>query len=125
MSGFAGLLNWLFFVLLWLLVTRLIILNWMRGGAIVALLIVFFALLLSYDIIIASIAVALMLIAMPTLAKSSLGAALMALLVRITDPIVDLVSRGTGGRVAGGPAILIAALLVVAARVALLPVLRP
>ena len=117
MTGLASFLNVLLAVTLWLLVIRLLILNWARGGAIIALFIAFLVLLLAYDIVIAGIAGVLMLLFVPTLARSALGAALMRLLVTVTDPVVDLVRRGTGGRVAGGPAILIAALLVLALRV--------
>lgn len=117
MTGFASFLNLALAVVLWLLVMRLLIHNWGRGGAIVALVIAFLVLLLAYDVIIAGIAVVLMLLFVPTLARSPLGAALMRLLVAVTDPFVDLVRRGTGGRIAGGPAILIAALFVIALRV--------
>jgi hypothetical protein len=116
-SGAAAIVNVVLAVLLWLLVMRLLILNWARGGALVALAIAFLVLLIAYDMVIATIAGALMLLFVPTLARSALGSALMRALVAVTDPVIDLVRRGTGGRVAGGPAILIAALLVLAARV--------
>ncbi len=124
MSGLAVVVNLLLAVLLWLLLTRLLILGWTRGGAIVALFIAFLVLLLAYDIVIAAIAVVLMLLFVPTLARSGLGAMLMRLLVRITDPIVELVRRGTGGRVGGGAAVFVAALLVLAARVVSFVALR-
>ena len=117
MSGPAFVLNLVLAVVLWLLVMRLLILNWGRGGAIVTLVIAFLVLLLAYDVVIAGISVVLMLLFVPTLARSPLGAALMRLLVGVTEPIVELIRRGTGGRVAGGPAILIAALFVLALRV--------
>ena len=117
MSGPAFVLNLVLAVVLWLLVMRLLILNWGRGGAIVTLVIAFLVLLLAYDVVIAGISVVLMLLFVPTLARSALGTALMRLLVGVTEPIVDLIRRGTGGRVAGGPAILIAALFVLALRV--------
>lgn len=117
MTGLAPALNTVLAVVLWLLVMRLLILNWGRGGAIVALVIAFLVLLLAYDVVLAGISVVLMLLFVPTLARSTLGAGLMRLLVRVTEPIVELVRRGTGGRIAGGPAILIAALFVLALRV--------
>lgn len=117
MTGPASVLNFMLAIVLWLLVMRLLILNWARGGAIVALLIAFLVLLLAYDVVIAGIAGVLMLLFVPTLARSPLGAALMKLLVAITEPLIGLVRRGTGGRVDGGPAILIAALFVLALRV--------
>lgn len=117
MTGIASVLNLVLAVVLWLLVMRLLILNWGRGGAIVALVIAFLVLLLAYDVVIAGISVVLMLLFVPTLARSALGVGLMRLLVRVTEPIVELVRRGTGGRIAGGPAILIAALFVLALRV--------
>ena len=117
MSGAAAVINLILAVLLWLLVMRLLILNWARGGGIVALAIAFLVLLIAYDMVIAMIAGVLMLLFVPTLAKSPLGSALMRLLEAVTDPVIELVRRGTGGRVAGGPAIVIAALLVLAARV--------
>jgi hypothetical protein len=117
-SGAAAALNLVLAVLLWLLVMRVLILNWMRGGAIVALLIAFVVLLLAYDIVIAGISAVLMLLFVPTLARSPIGAGLMRLLRAVTDPAIDLVQRSSGGRVVGGPAILIAALLVLALRVA-------
>lgn len=125
MAGPANILNWALFVVLWLLVTRLLILNWGRGGAFLLPLIVFVSLVLAYDILIAGIAVVLILLFVPTVSRSPLGAALHGLLVAATDPIVDVVRRLSGDRVAGGPAIVIAALLVVAMRFALLPALRP
>ncbi|HEX4745120.1 MAG TPA: hypothetical protein VFW12_10695 [Candidatus Limnocylindria bacterium] len=118
MSGIAQAVNLLLAVLLWLLVMRLLILNWMRGGATVALFIAFIVLLLAYDLVIAGISVVLMLLFVPTLARSPLGSSLMRLLRATTDPAIELVRRGTGGRVDGGPAMLIAALLVLALRVA-------
>jgi len=117
MTGLAYAVNLVLAVVLWLLVMRLLILNWGRGGAIVALVIAFLVLLLAYDVVIAGISVVLMLLFVPTLARSALGASLMRLLVRVTEPIVELVRRGSGGRIAGGPAILIAALFVLALRV--------
>lgn len=118
MTGLAAIVNLLLAVLLWLLVMRLLILNWMRGGAIVALFIAFIVLLLAYDIVIAGISVVLMLLFVPTLARSPLGSALMRVLRGLTDPAIDAVSRLSGGRVAGGPAILVAALLILALRIA-------
>lgn len=123
MTGPASVLNFMLAIVLWLLVMRLLILNWVRGGAIAALLIAFLVLMLAYDIVIAGIAAVLMLLFVPTLARSPLGAALMRLLVAVTEPVIGLVRRGTGGRVEGGPAILIAALLVLALRVVSLLVL--
>ena len=117
MTGLASVVNLVLAVVLWLLVMRLLILNWGRGGAIIALVIAFLVLLLAYDVVIAGISVVLMLLFVPTLARSALGAALMRLLVGVTDPIVQLITRGSGGRVAGGPAILIAVLFVLALRV--------
>lgn len=125
MAGPASILNWALFVVLWLLLARLLILNWGRGGAVLMPLIIFISLLLAYDILIAGIAVVLVLLFVPTVARSPLGAALYRLLVAATEPIVDLVRRLSAGRVAGGPAILIAAMLVLAMRFALLPALRP
>lgn len=119
MAPFSSVINALLAFLLWLLVTRLLVISWSRGGAIVTLFIAFLVLLLAYDVLIAGIAVVLMLLFVPTLAQSGAGTALMRLLVAVTDPVVDLVRRVSGGRVAGGPAILIAALLVLGARVAL------
>lgn len=119
MAPFSSVINALLAFLLWLLVTRLLVISWSRGGAIVTLFIAFLVLLLAYDVLIAGIAVVLMLLFVPTLAQSGAGTALMRLLVALTDPVVDLVRRASGGRVAGGPAILIAALLVLGARVAL------
>lgn len=119
MAPFSSVINALLAFLLWLLVTRLLVISWSRGGAIVTLFIAFLVLLLAYDVLIAGIAVVLMLLFVPTLAQSGAGTALMRLLVALTDPVVDLVRRVSGGRVAGGPAILIAALLVLGARVAL------
>lgn len=119
MAPFFSVINALLAFLLWLLVTRLLVISWSRGGAIVTLFIAFLVLLLAYDVLIAGIAVVLMLLFVPTLAQSGAGTALMRLLVALTDPVVDLVRRVSGGRVAGGPAILIAALLVLGARVAL------
>ena len=118
MSGVAAVVNIALAALLWLLVMRLLILNWMRGGATVALFIAFIVLLVAYDLVIAGISVVLMLLFVPTLARSPLGSSLMRLLKALTDPAIELVHRLTGGRVAGGPAILIAALLVLAVRVA-------
>lgn len=117
MAPLFSVINTLLAVLLWLLVTRLLVLNWSRGGAIVAPLLAFLVLLLAYDVVIAAIAIVLMLLVVPTLARSGLGAMLMRMLVTVTDPIVDLVRRGTGGRVAGGAAVFVAAMLVLAARV--------
>lgn len=119
MAPFFSVINALLAFLLWLLVTRLLVISWSRGGAIVTLFIAFLVLLLAYDVLIAGIAVVLMLLFVPTLAQSGAGTALMRLLVALTDPVVDLVRRVSGGRVAGGAAILIAALLVLGARVAL------
>jgi len=124
MAGPASILNWALFALLWLLITRLLVLNWGRGGAIILPVIVFFSLLLAYDVLIAGIAVVLILLFVPTVARSPLAAGLNRLLVAVTDPLVEAVRRLSGGRVAGGPAIVVAALLVVAMRFALLPVLR-
>ena len=112
------------FVLLCLLLLRLLIANWSRGGATLALVIAFFVELIAFDLLIAVISVALLLIFVPTLARSPLGGQLMQLLVRVTDPIVDLVRRGTAGRVSGSPAILIAALLMLGIYVASLLALR-
>lgn len=124
MTGLAAVVNLLLAVLLWLLVMRLLVLNWTRGGAIVALFLAFLVLLLAYDILIAGISVVLMLLFVPTLARSPLGTGLMRVLRAVTDPAIDLVSRASGGRVAGGPAIVVAALLVLAMRIASFLVLR-
>jgi len=118
MSGLAGMVNFLLALLLWLLLLRLLILNWGRGGAVLTPVITFFVLLLAYDLLIAGIAVVLILLFVPTLARSPLGGGLMRLLVALTDPVIELVRRGSGGRVDGGPAIVIAALLVLATRIA-------
>lgn len=124
MAGPAGILNWALFALLWLLIARLLVLNWGRGGAVILPVMVFFTLLLAYDVLIAGIAVVLILLFVPTVARSPLAAGLHRLLVAATDPVVEAVRRLSGGRVAGGPAIVVAALLVVAVRFALLPALR-
>lgn len=118
MAPLFSVINSLLAVLLWLLVTRLLVLNWSRGGAIVTLFIAFIVLLLAYDVIVAGIAVVLMLLFVPTLARSGAGPVLMRLLVAVTDPVVDLVRRASGGRFAGGPAIFIAALLTLGTRIA-------
>lgn len=123
MAPLASVVNWALAVLLWLLLVRLLILNWGRGGAILMPLLTF-VFLLRYDIIVAGVAVVLMLLFVPTIASSTFGAGLMRLLVALTDPAIELVRRGSGGRVVGGPAILIAALLVLALRIASFLVLR-
>ena len=112
------------FVLLCLLLLRLLIANWSRGGATLALLIAFFVELIAFDLLIAVISVALLLLFVPTLARSPLGGQLMQLLLRVTDPFVDLVRRGTAGRVSGSPAILIAALLMLGVYIGALLALR-
>jgi len=124
MTGFFAIVNTLLALLLWLLVMRLIVINWGRGGAIVAPFITFVALLVAYDVVIAAIAVVLLFLFVPTLARSGLGSGLMRILVAVTEPVVDLVRRGSGRRVDGGPAVFIAALLVLAMRVATFLVLR-
>lgn len=123
MAPLAAIVNWALAFLLWLLLLRLLILNWGRGGA-VLLPVLTFLFLLRYDLIVAGVAVVLMLLFVPTVAGSPLGVGLMRLLVALTDPAIELVRRGTGGRVAGGPAIVIAALLVLAVRVASFLALR-
>ncbi|MDQ3097267.1 MAG: hypothetical protein M3Q61_03765 [Chloroflexota bacterium] len=124
MTALFSITNWLLFAVLWLLLTRLLVLNWARGGAILAPVLTFGVLLLAYDVLTAGIAVVLMLLFIPTLARSPLGAGLMRLIVALTDPLVDLVRRGSGGRIAGGPAIVIAVLLVIALRIASFLALR-
>ena len=124
MTALFSITNWLLFAVLWLLLTRLLVLNWARGGAILAPVFTFGLLLLAYDVLTAGIAVVLMLLFIPTLARSPLGAGLMRLIVALTDPLVDLVRRGSGGRIAGGPAIVIAVLLVIALRIASFLALR-
>lgn len=123
MAPLASIVNWALALLLWLLLLRLLILNWGRGGA-VLLPVLSFLFLLRYDVIVAGVAVVLMLLFVPTIASSPLGVGLMRLLVALTDPAIGLVRRGSGGRVAGGPAIVVAALLVLALRVASFLVLR-
>lgn len=124
MTGLFAIVNTLLALLLWLLVMRLIVINWGRGGAIVAPFITFVVLLVAYDVIIAAIAVVLLFLFVPTLARSGLGSGLMRILVAVTEPLVELVRRASGHRVDGGPAVLIAALLVLATRVATFLVLR-
>lgn len=124
MTGLFAIINTLLAVLLWLLVMRLIVINWGRGGAIVAPFITFVVLLVAYDVVIAAIAVVLLFLFVPTLARSGFGSGLMRILVAVTEPVVELVRRGSGRRVDGGPAVFIAALLVLATRVATLLVLR-
>jgi len=124
MTGLFAIVNTLLALLLWLLVMRLIVINWGRGGAIVAPFITFVVLLVAYDFVIAAIAVVLLFLFVPTLARSGLGSGLMRILVAVTEPVVDLVRRGSGRRVDGGPAVFIAALLVLAMRVATFLVLR-
>jgi hypothetical protein len=123
-TGLFAILNTLLALLLWLLVMRLIVINWGRGGAIVAPFITFVVLLVAYDFVIAAIAVVLLFLFVPTLARSGLGSGLMRILVAVTEPVVELVRRGSGRRVDGGPAVFIAALLVLAMRVATFLVLR-
>lgn len=124
MTGLFAVINTLLALLLWLLVMRLIVINWGRGGAIVAPFITFLVLLVAYDVVIAAIAVVLLFLFVPTLARSGVGGGLMRILVAVTEPVVDLVRRASGRRVDGGPAVLIAALLVLATRVATFLVLR-
>jgi uncharacterized protein YggT (Ycf19 family) len=124
MTGLFAIINTLLALLLWLLVMRLIVINWGRGGAIVAPFITFGVLLVAYDFVIAAIAVVLLLLFVPTLARSGLGSGLMRILAAVTEPVVELVRRGSGRRVDGGPAVFIAALLVLAMRVATFLVLR-
>lgn len=118
MTPIFSLVNTVLALLLWLLVTRLLVTNWSRGGAFVTLLLAFLVLLLAYDILIALVAVGLMLLFVPNLARSGLGARLMRGLVRTTDPLIDLVRRVVP-RIGTGLAIVVAALLVIGARVAL------
>lgn len=117
MAPLASIVNWALAFLLWLLLLRLLIQNWGRGGAVLLPVLSFFF-LLRYDVIVAGVAVVLMLLFVPTIASSPLGVGLMRLLVALTDPAIELVRRGSGGRAAGGPAIVVAALLVLALRVA-------
>lgn len=124
MTGLFAVVNTLLALLLWLLVMRLIVINWGRGGAIVAPFITFVVLLAAYDVVIAAIAVVLLFLFVPTLARSGLGSGLMRILVAVTEPVVELVRRASGRRVDGGPAVLIAALLVLAMRVATFLALR-
>ena len=112
------------FIFLCLLLLRLLIAHWSRGGATLALFLAFFVELIAFDLLIALISVSLLLVFVPTLARSPLGGQLMQLLLRMTDPIVDLVKRGTAGRVSGSPAILIAALLMLGVYVGALLALR-
>lgn len=123
MAPLAAVVNWALAFLLWLLLLRLLILNWGRGGAILMPFLTFLF-LLRYDVIVAGVAVVLLLLFVPTIASSPLGGGLMRLLVSLTDPAIELVRRGSGGRVAGGPAIVVAALLVLAVRVASFLVIR-
>lgn len=118
MTPVFTLVNTVLALLLWLLVTRLLVTSWSRGGAVVTLVLAFLVLLLAYDILIALVAVGLMLLFVPNLARSGVGAALMRGLVRITDPLVDLV-RIVVPRISTGLAIVVAALLVLGARVSL------
>ena len=124
MTGFFAIVNTLLALLLWLLVMRLIVINWGRGGAIVAPFITFVVLLVAYDVVIAAIAVVLLFLFVPTLARSGMGSGLMRILIAVTEPVVELVRRGSGRRVDGGPAVFIAALLVLATRVATFLALR-
>ena len=112
------------FALLCLLLLRLLIANWSRGGATLALFIAFFVELVAFDLLIALISVALLLVFVPTLARSPLGGQLKQLLLRVTDPFVDLVHRGTAGRISGSPAVLIAALLMLGVYIGALLALR-
>lgn len=112
------------FVLLCLLLLRLLIAHWSRGGATLALVLVFFVELIAFDLLFAIISVALLLVFVPTLARSPLGGQLLRLLIRVTDPLVELVRRGTAGQVSGSPAIVIAALLMLGVYIASLLVLR-
>lgn len=112
-------INTVLALLLWLLVTRLLVTNWARGGAIVTLMLAFLVLLIGYDVLIAVVAVGLMLLFVPNLARSGIGATLMRGLIAITDPLVDPVRRLLGPRAGTGVATLVAALLVLGARVSL------
>lgn len=119
MTPLFAVVNTVLAILLWLLVTRLLVTNWSRGGAIVTLVLAFLILNFAYDLIIAVVAVGLMLLFVPNLARSGLGSTLMRWLLALTDPVVDLVRRVFGERLSTGPAVLIAALLVLGARVSL------
>lgn len=124
MTGLFAIVNTLLALLLWLLVMRLVALNWARGGNAAALFLTFLILLVAYDVLIAGVAVVLMLLFVPTLARSALGAGLMRVLVALTEPAVELVRRASGQRVDGGPAILVALLLVLAVRIGTFLALR-
>lgn len=119
MTPVFSLVNTVLALLLWLLVTRLLVMNWSRGGAIITLLLAFLILLIAYDVLIAVVAVGLMLLFVPNLARSGLGATLMRGLLAATDPIVELVRRALGARVGTSAAVVIAALLLVGARITL------
>ena len=119
MTALFSLANTLLALLLWLLVMRLLILNWSRGGAFAALFIAFVVLLLAYDLVIAIIAAALMVLFVPRVAQSGLGSAGMRALSLVTYPVVELVRSVFGRRIGTGAALVIAALAVLAARLAL------
>ena len=119
MTPVFSLINTVLAVMLWLLVTRLLVTNWTRGGAIITLLLSFLVLLIAFDVLIAVVAVGLMLLFVPNLARSGIGAALMRGLLAATDPLVELVRGAVGGRIGTGQAVALAALLVLGARVSL------
>jgi hypothetical protein len=124
MTGLIPLVNVVFGGLMWLLLLRFLIHNWTRGGAVGVPVITFIVLRVFFDDVVALVGAGLILLFVPNLARSPIGGALMRLLVRVTDPLIDLVRRGSGGRIGGGPAMLIAALLVLAFAVGLVLALR-
>lgn len=124
MTGVILALNTLFAIVLWSLVARLLVTNWARGGAFVTLALVFLILLLAFDVIIAAIGTVLLLLFVPTLARSQLGPALLRGLIRLTDPILDPIMRATGGRIGRSAALVIGILFLLGLRIALLPLLR-
>ena len=48
----------------------------------------------------------------------------MGVLLRVTDPVLDVMVRATGGRIGRGAALVVAILLLIAGRLALIPLLR-
>lgn len=124
MTVVSNLLILIPFVLMCLLILRLLIANWAPVGASLALFLAFLIQLIAFDALIAVISAGLLLMFVPTLARSPLGGQLKRALLAVTDPVVDLVHRGTMGRVSGDPAVFISALLMLAVYIAALFVLR-
>ncbi|HET8568941.1 MAG TPA: hypothetical protein VFM93_08150 [Candidatus Limnocylindria bacterium] len=125
MTAVAGAINTLLGILFILLVIRLLVARWTRGGALIALALVFLYLLVAYGPVEAMIGGFLMLLAVPALGRSGLGPILMTPLRALTEPVIAAVRRGTGGRVGDAAAILIAIAAIWVVRFAfLLPALR-